>query len=101
MEIQKSIIGYCVFFYSSLISWKTKKQTTVSRSSFEVEYKALAALSCELMASIFTHRLVALLLEFVTILSYLMLMCKICYVLLCMDESFILMYTTFSSYTYV
>jgi len=31
-----------------LISWKTKKQSTVSRSSSEVEYRALAATTCEL-----------------------------------------------------
>ena len=33
---------------SSLISWKTKKQPTISRSSTEVEYRSLAALTSEL-----------------------------------------------------
>jgi len=31
-----------------LISWRTKKQLTVSRSSSEEEYKALEAATCEL-----------------------------------------------------
>ncbi|XP_028220220.1 uncharacterized protein LOC114401833 [Glycine soja] len=45
----RSITGYAMMYISdSLISWKSKKQATVSRSSLEVEYKALAHAICDL-----------------------------------------------------
>nr|KYP38661.1 Retrovirus-related Pol polyprotein from transposon TNT 1-94 [Cajanus cajan] len=45
---RRSTTGYFTMLGSSPISWKTKKQPTVSRSSAEAEYRSLAALTYEL-----------------------------------------------------
>jgi len=44
-----STTGYCFFLGDSIISWHSKKQTLVARSSIEAEYRALADTTSELI----------------------------------------------------
>ncbi|GJV90271.1 integrase, catalytic region, zinc finger, CCHC-type containing protein [Tanacetum coccineum] len=41
--------GFCVHFCNNLVSWKSKKQATISRSSDESEYRCLASTTCEII----------------------------------------------------
>ncbi|KAK3042287.1 hypothetical protein RJ639_001882 [Escallonia herrerae] len=46
---RRSLTGWIIFLGTSPISWKTKKQHTVSRSSTEAEYRSMAMTTGELL----------------------------------------------------
>ncbi|XP_048446057.1 uncharacterized mitochondrial protein AtMg00810-like [Pyrus x bretschneideri] len=48
---RKSTTNYCTFLggQGNLVTWKSKKQQVIARSSAEADYRAMAAIACELI----------------------------------------------------
>ncbi|KAL0350143.1 UNVERIFIED_CONTAM: Retrovirus-related Pol polyprotein from transposon RE1 [Sesamum radiatum] len=46
---RKSTSGYCTYVGGNLVTWRSKKQTTVARSSAEAEYLAMAHTTSEIL----------------------------------------------------
>jgi hypothetical protein len=49
MGDRKSTSGFCTFVGGNLVTWRSKKQDVVSRSSAEAEYRAMAHTACEML----------------------------------------------------
>ncbi|KAL5549710.1 hypothetical protein UlMin_004941 [Ulmus minor] len=46
---RRSTTGHCVYLGDNLVSWNSKKQHSVSRSSTESEYRSLASVAAEII----------------------------------------------------
>ncbi|GKG12428.1 hypothetical protein Tco_0346665, partial [Tanacetum coccineum] len=49
---RRSVLGFCVYINGNLVSWKSKRQATLSKSFTEAEYRCIASIICEIMWSI-------------------------------------------------
>jgi len=47
-DLRQSVNSFSVYLENFLISWKSKKQGTISKSSCEAEYRAMTTVTCEI-----------------------------------------------------
>ena len=47
VQDRRSTSGYCTYVWGNLVTWRSKKQSVVSRSSAEAEFRAMAHGICE------------------------------------------------------
>jgi hypothetical protein len=49
LDDRRSTSGYCTFVGGNIVSWRSKKQTVVARSTAEAEFRAMAHGLCEVL----------------------------------------------------
>nr|CAN67601.1 hypothetical protein VITISV_032935 [Vitis vinifera] len=49
LEVSWSTTGYCTFVWGNLVTWRSKKQNIVARSSVEIEFRAMSHGICEML----------------------------------------------------
>ncbi|GKC41821.1 ribonuclease H-like domain-containing protein [Tanacetum coccineum] len=49
VTVRKSVARYVVLMGKNLVSWKSKKQSMLSKSSAEAKYKAMNSVTCEVI----------------------------------------------------
>ncbi|RYE24977.1 MAG: transposon Pol polyprotein, partial [Sphingobacteriaceae bacterium] len=49
LDDRRSTSAYCTFVWGNLVTWRSKKQAVVSRSSAEAEFRAMAQGICEIL----------------------------------------------------
>ena len=46
---KRSTTGYCIFVWGNLVTWRSKKQNIVARSSVEIEFRAMSHGICGML----------------------------------------------------
>ena len=49
IEDRRSTSGYCTFVFGNLVTWRSKKQNVVARSSVEAGFRSIAHGICEVL----------------------------------------------------